>query len=86
MSRWVPRWYERAKCAGLALGPFFSGKPADIRYAKRVCEDCPVRLACLDEALGRDRQWGVWGGLSAPERELLLRDRERRAAAGRESV
>ena len=58
--------------AGLALACstdpdlFFAESPVDVARAKALCQDCPVRAACLDAALQRGEPWGVWGG------ELLL--------------
>lgn len=52
----------------------------DVRLAKDVCNRCPVRQACLDEALGRRESFGVWGGLTTGERRELLRRKARKAA------
>lgn len=41
---------------------FFAELPADVEYAKTLCHNCPVRLACLAGALERQEPWGVWGG------------------------
>jgi WhiB family redox-sensing transcriptional regulator len=41
---------------------FFAESPADVEYAKTLCNSCPVRLACLAGALERHEPWGVWGG------------------------
>src|SRR6516165_9150386 len=41
---------------------FFAGSPGDVTRAKALCQDCPVRAACLAEALDRGEPWGVWGG------------------------
>ena len=46
---------------------FFAESPVDVARAKTLCQDCPVRAACLAAALQRGEPWGVWGG------ELLLR-------------
>ena len=46
---------------------FFAESPQDVAQAKELCADCPVRAACLADALDRGEPWGVWGG------ELLLR-------------
>jgi|CZLB01.1.fsa_nt_gi WhiB family redox-sensing transcriptional regulator len=46
---------------------FFAEDPQDLRRAKALCRDCPVRSACLAGALQRAEPAGVWGG------ELLLR-------------
>lgn len=53
--------------------------------AKQVCGDCPFTAACLEQELwfGIVEQWGVRGGMTAAERQHLLR---RRHAANLRSV
>lgn len=46
---------------------FFAEAPSDVEAAKALCQDCKIRVACLEGALQRREPWGVWGG------ELLLR-------------
>jgi WhiB family redox-sensing transcriptional regulator len=46
------------------------GKRIEAR-AKAICALCDVEQKCLDWALERDIRFGVWGGLSAPERARL---------------
>ena len=41
---------------------FFAELPADVEYAKSLCEPCPLRTACLAGAVERREPWGVWGG------------------------
>jgi WhiB family redox-sensing transcriptional regulator len=41
---------------------WFAESPADVEAAKALCQDCPVRAACLAGALERREPWGVWGG------------------------
>lgn len=41
---------------------FFAERPADVEYAKSLCQSCPVREACLAGARERREPWGVWGG------------------------
>lgn len=41
---------------------FFSDELADIARAKTICSTCPVMADCLEGALERREQWGVWGG------------------------
>lgn len=81
------RWFEQAVCAGMDTEDFFplGDGPATARAmeaAKRVCGRCPVRFACLTDALAREtpgRRYGVFGGLAADEREHLTTTNERRA-------
>ncbi len=41
---------------------YFAESPGDVELAKALCQDCPVRAACLAGALERREPWGVWGG------------------------
>jgi WhiB family redox-sensing transcriptional regulator len=67
----IGTWLSPAAGCGLACGTdpdlFFAESPQDVARAKELCAGCPVRAACLAEALDRGEPWGVWGG------ELLLR-------------
>jgi len=45
--------------------------------AKLVCSICPVKFNCLDSAINSNEQWGIWGGLTYPERRKLVRQREK---------
>jgi WhiB family redox-sensing transcriptional regulator len=44
------------------------------RAAKAICACCPVREDCAAYAIGNRERYGVWGGLSEYERELIWRD------------
>ena len=41
---------------------WFAELPADVEFAKALCQTCPIRQACLAGALERREPWGVWGG------------------------
>lgn len=55
--------------------PEHGGGPATA--ARRICGRCPVRAECLDYALARREQYGIWGGLNIDERRRVARERER---------
>ena len=40
-----------------------------VARARTVCARCEIRLECLALALSTNRLTGVWGGLTAAERE-----------------
>lgn len=41
---------------------FFSDEPVDITAAKNICAACTALALCLEGALDRHEQFGVWGG------------------------
>jgi WhiB family transcriptional regulator, redox-sensing transcriptional regulator len=66
-------WQELALCAQTDPEAFFPEKGGSTREAKRICQGCEVRDACLDYALAHDERFGIWGGLSERERRRLKR-------------
>jgi WhiB family redox-sensing transcriptional regulator len=75
------RWREQALCAETDPEAFFPEKGRPTAPALRVCAGCPVRAACLADALNRrDTTFGVLGGMTPRQRRELLRTR---AGAGR---
>ncbi len=66
-------WRDLALCAEVDPELFFPDKGESSRPAKRVCASCPVRAECLQDALDRHEQFGVWGGLTERERRVLAR-------------
>ncbi|MFD9047814.1 WhiB family transcriptional regulator [Streptomyces zaomyceticus] len=69
----------RGACAGVSDPDLFfpagDTGPAllQINEAKKICATCEVIDACLQGALERGEETGVWGGLSADERRTLRR-------------
>lgn len=70
-------WRDDAACIGVDTDLFYPDR-ADPAYALAICQDCPVRTACLTEALAAGDQFGIWGGLGVNERRALRR-RQRRS-------
>lgn len=68
-----PDWTTSAKCRG--MGDALFPQPAEQRRVRQVCADCPVRSACLAEALDNRIEYGIWGGLTERERRALLKRR-----------
>lgn len=71
-----------AACEDAETNLFFS-EPDDPDHdertaaAKALCSGCTVRQECLEGALDRKEQYGIWGGLTAAERKTYLRKLKR---------
>ena len=68
-------WRDLALCREVDPELFFPEKGEPGAEAKKVCARCEVRTACLTEALECREAYGVWGGLGARQRTVLLRQR-----------
>jgi WhiB family redox-sensing transcriptional regulator len=70
------RWLDQALCAETDPEAFFPEVGEVPHAALSVCAKCPVRAACLADALNRrDVTHGVLGGMTPNERKQLLRER-----------
>lgn len=74
-------WMRRARCSSADPSTFFPSKGSGPANAKRICATCPVTEECLAYALemdeaeggGAQQTFGVFGGLTGPERRRLAR-------------
>jgi hypothetical protein len=74
----APDWHLLAECKTVPATTFYGSSDtqpmtrAEVAAARRVCAACPVRRDCLADALAAGDTWGVWGGLTSPERDRAL--------------
>lgn len=68
-------WQEKAVCSLADPEIFFPERGGSSRAARAVCDECPVRMECLEYALDNKEQFGIWGGTSERERRQLRRGR-----------
>ena len=80
-------WQMNGLCRGADSSMFFHpdgerGRERSAREnrAKAMCQSCPVLTECRTHALRVGEPYGIWGGLSESERELLLKRGIRRTA------
>lgn len=81
-------WSEQAACRDMPVDifypPFTKGwhrpDPAELQ-AKKVCQGCPVRSQCLDEAIAMADPDGIRGGMNPRERADEAERRKQRAVA-----
>ena len=81
-------WREEAKCRGQDMTSVFypdeyitvfrtkEAIKADLKAACRFCLGCPVQQECLDWALVHEKDFGVWGGMTAPQRRTEVKRRQ----------
>lgn len=77
LSLWQIR--ERGACRDADPDLFHPEKDRRRKTKKAVaiCRGCPVRVDCLEAALGvpESRDWGVFGGTTRQERSQLRKER-----------
>lgn len=61
-------WIVDALCSQVDTDLFFPEKGGSTKEAKSVCARCEVREECLNYAMANDERFGIWGGMSAPDR------------------
>lgn len=70
-----PRWPESPACLDADPETFFPRRGQSTARAKEICAGCSARERCLSWALAVESEdessWGVFGGLSGPERKAL---------------
>ena len=64
-------------CHAADADRWFAENPAERERAKVLCGGCPIRRACLADALERGEPWGVWGGEILESGMVLARKRPR---------
>lgn len=78
-------WKQRGACRELDPELWYperaGGTQGDTRAAKQTCGWCPVRLECLVYALERREPYGIWGGMTTPERRKVLARKNAEAVA-----
>jgi len=75
-----PLWMRDALCHDHPEISWFpaNGPLADYDGPKSMCGQCRVRLDCLAYALENRIDYGIWGGMTAPDRRCLLAERDGR--------
>lgn len=74
----VRDWRQRARCRDedpelfFPVGTTGPAVDAQVASARAVCRACPVRRDCLAWALAAGEPAGVWGGLTADERRVVV--------------
>jgi WhiB family transcriptional regulator, redox-sensing transcriptional regulator len=82
-------WQHAARCRTSDPELFFSpdyergqARRARLKKAKQICAQCPVLQDCRNAAIRSREGFGVWGGMSAAERNAFLFAASRRLPPG----
>ena len=67
-------WRKKAACLGMPTNVFFLERGASSKEAKTICNTCPVKTDCLNEAVRINPiydSYGIYGGKSSRERNKI---------------
>ncbi|WP_406046887.1 WhiB family transcriptional regulator [Kribbella sp. NBC_00889] len=72
----LPGWASMGACRSVADDTWFPDETATARKAAAIdrCGFCPVRRSCLAHALSAGEEYGVWGGTTELQRDVLVWD------------
>jgi WhiB family redox-sensing transcriptional regulator len=70
----VPGWQGMGECRSVADDSCFPEPGQATAAALDRCSFCPVRRSCLASALAGDEEYGVWGGTTEIQREVIRTD------------
>jgi hypothetical protein len=73
LKNYDPDWRDYASCRGDDPAKFFFEDTSPNHEARRTCITCPVRLDCLEYATEHEKEFGIWGGVTARVRLTLRR-------------
>ncbi|HUR18877.1 MAG TPA: WhiB family transcriptional regulator [Acidimicrobiales bacterium] len=73
-------WMQFASCRGADTATWFPHQGEDVRPAKTICADCPVRQPCAEYGMGESH--GIFGGLTERQRIQLTGRKGRTRRAG----
>ena len=76
-------WMDDRRCKDKPTEFFYPAQGEPFMHIKAFCDECPVRIPCLEEALRTCDKYGFWGGKSEHERENIRRNRRRRRREAR---
>lgn len=76
----IPTEFASALCAQVDPSLWFPEAGASSHIAKKICNKCVHITDCLEGALVRREQFGIYGGKSERERTQILRERKRNVA------
>jgi WhiB family redox-sensing transcriptional regulator len=70
----VPGWASMGECRSVADDSCFPEPGQATADALDRCSFCPVRRSCLASALAGDEEFGVWGGTTEIQRDVIRTD------------
>lgn len=74
-------WSPEALCAQTDPDAFFPERGTSAADPKRICRRCPVKADCLEWALDRPKEPGVYGATTYVERKRIRKQRKVAAEA-----
>lgn len=72
---------NEARCAQSDPDEWFPEKGGSTRWALSICRRCPLLEECREWAIEHNEPYGVWGGTTAKQRDLIRLQRRAGLAA-----
>jgi WhiB family transcriptional regulator, redox-sensing transcriptional regulator len=76
-------WEVLAECKDFETKVFYPTDGAGVNAAKAICNQCVVKIKCLEYAIARNEIHGVWGGTSERERKQIIKLRKKEATTAK---
>jgi WhiB family redox-sensing transcriptional regulator len=71
----LPKFPGKAACAGKDAALWFPQSGGITAEAKRICDGCELREACLKWSIDNREPYGTWAEVSETQRRELLKRR-----------
>lgn len=66
-------WMVDAACQDSTYDVFFPTSSDAYDQARAICATCPVKSECFDYVTANPQDFGMWAGLTPPERRRIRR-------------
>lgn len=78
--------YGEPACSQSDPDEWFPDQGGSSSHAKKVCNECPLKDPCLQFALLNNEIHGIWGGVSAKNRQKMANRSKGRPSGRKDAV
>ena len=67
----MSEWQDDGTCRSVDSDLWFEDYPSKYDPVFKICAECPVQEQCLRASFDNREEFGIWGGMSAHERNRI---------------